>query len=115
MADYIDRQAATNAVCNLPTWYGDEGCLPFGEPQPPMEALMYPEDVVSAINNLPSADVKLVVHGKWHDCYELIDGTFVGTCSACGKIKKSLYPVMDKYCAECGATMDADIRGNAND
>ena len=64
------------------------------------------------IQELPSADVKPIVHAKWHDCYELIDGTFVGTCSACGKIKKSFYPVMDNYCAECGAIMDADMRGN---
>lgn len=66
MAEYIDRQAAIKAVCDLPTWYGDAGCLPFGDPQPPMEALMYPEDVVSAINNLPSADVVPVVRCK--DC-----------------------------------------------
>ena len=66
MADYIDRQAVLDAVCDLPTWYGDAGCLPFGDPQPPMEALMYPEDVVSAINNLPSADVEPVVRCK--DC-----------------------------------------------
>ena len=66
MTDYIERQAVLDVVCDLPTWYGDAGCLPFGDPQPPMEALMYPEDVISAINNLPSADVVVVVRCK--DC-----------------------------------------------
>lgn len=98
--DYIEREAAELALTADVTDLSIED---------------YISRVSKRIKALPSADVKPVVHGKWHDCYELIDGTFVGTCSACGKTKKSLYPVMDNYCAECGATMDADMRGNAND
>lgn len=66
MDDYKDKQAVIDAVRALPTWYGDAGCLPFGDPQPPMEALLYPEDVVYAIENVPSADVEPIVRCK--DC-----------------------------------------------
>lgn len=67
MSDYIDKQAAIDVLKGLPTWYGDAGCLPFGDPQPPMEALLYPEDAISAIENLPSADVEPIVRCK--DCH----------------------------------------------
>lgn len=69
MNDYVNRQVAINAICNMPTWYGDEGCLPFGDPQPPMDALLIPEDVVSTLNNLPSEDVVSIVRCK--DCVKL--------------------------------------------
>ena len=54
MNDLISRQAAIEALKGLPTWWADEGGY-YGEAQPPMVALLSPEDAVSAIENLPSA------------------------------------------------------------
>ena len=52
--DVISRQAAIDALKGLPTWWADEGGY-YGGAQPPMVALLDPEDAVSAIENLPSA------------------------------------------------------------
>ena len=52
--DLIQRKAAIDAVKGLPTWWADEGGY-YGGAQPPMVALLDPEDAVSAIENLPSA------------------------------------------------------------
>ena len=54
MQDLISRQAAIDALKGLPTWWADEGGY-YGGAQPPMVALLDPEDAVSAIENLPSA------------------------------------------------------------
>ena len=53
-SDPISRQDAITAIIGLPTWYYDSD-RHYGDPQPPMEALLDPEDVVNAIENLPSA------------------------------------------------------------
>ena len=52
--DLIYRKAAIDALKGLPTWWADEGGY-YGGAQPPMVALLDPEDAVSAIENLPSA------------------------------------------------------------
>ena len=52
--DLIQRKAAIDALKGLPTWWADEGGY-YGGAQPPMVALLDPEDAVSAIENLPSA------------------------------------------------------------
>ena len=57
--DCISRQAAIKAVMGLPTWWADEGGY-YGGAQPPMEALLDPEDAVSAIENLPSAQPEII-------------------------------------------------------
>lgn len=54
MDDTISRQDAIDALKGLPTWWADEGGY-YGGAQPPMVALLDPEDAVSAIENLPSA------------------------------------------------------------
>lgn len=60
--DTISRAAAIEAIMGLPTWWADEGGY-YGGAQPPMEALLDPEDAVSAIENLPSAQ-------QWIPCSE---------------------------------------------
>ena len=52
--DTISRQTAIDAVKGLPTWWADAGGY-YGGAQPPMTALLDPEDTVAAIDNLPSA------------------------------------------------------------
>ena len=56
--DTISRQAAIDAVKGLPTWWADAGGY-YGGAQPPMTALLDPEDTVAAIDNLPSAQPNL--------------------------------------------------------
>ena len=56
MADYIKRSDAINAIESLPTWWADEGGY-YGGMQQPRVALLEPEDVITAIRNIPSADV----------------------------------------------------------
>ena len=60
----ISRQEAIDALKGLPTWWADEGGY-YGGAQPPMVALLDPEDAVSAIENLPSAQPE-IIHCK--DC-----------------------------------------------
>lgn len=54
MDDLIRRQDAIDALKALPTWWADAGGY-YGGAQPPMEALLDPEDAVNAIENLPPA------------------------------------------------------------
>ena len=62
--DCISRRAAIDAIMGLPTWWADEGGY-YGGAQPPMEALLDPEDAVSAIENLPSAQPETI---RCKDC-----------------------------------------------
>ena len=65
MDDLISRQAVIEALKGLPTWWADEGGY-YGGAQPPMVALLDPEDAVSAIENLPSAQPE----PHWTPCSE---------------------------------------------
>ena len=56
--DSISRQAAIGALKGLPTWWADEGGH-YSVPQPPMVALLDPEDAISAIENLQPSDPTL--------------------------------------------------------
>ena len=63
-SDTIYRQAAIDALKGLPTWWADEGGY-YGGARPPMVALLDPEDAVSAIENLPSAEPQII---RCKDC-----------------------------------------------
>ena len=54
------------------------------------------------IENIPAADVKPVVRGKW----KLLEGG-VGRCSNCKSVLKDVwdYDGSDPFCSECGADM----------
>ena len=52
MNDLISKTEAINALKNLPTWWADAGGY-YGIAQPPMSALLDPNDAISAIENLP--------------------------------------------------------------
>ena len=110
MNDLISRQAAVDALKGLPTWWADEGGF-YGGAQPPMIALLDPEDAVSAIENLPSAQQERK-KGKWIPYLEEHHDMF--KCSNCGNITRVPFKCFSppyRYCPNCGA----DMRGENND
>jgi len=97
MTDYIKREDAKHAV-----W----GCTrDTGIDEAPFE---YAEGL---LENVPSADVAPVRHGRWIEL--AMKGEF--KCSVCGRGSKSgntfqLIPtVYWNYCPNCGARMDGEI------
>lgn len=85
MAEYIEREAALNAV--------HKWCDPCGA-------------AVEAVLSVPAADVAPVVHARWKH----IGGDEWG-CTACGTVistEGSWEKPEDKYCRNCGAKMDKE-------
>ena len=63
------------------------------------------ESVLEYIENLPIADVKPIVHGRW--MHEETEGGFpTWKCSRCGHGTNYDPNGIDLYCYHCGATMD---------
>ena len=87
MTDYIDRQAAIDALCKVGCGSGYCGISC---------------DDVKAIEQLPSAEVEPVKHGRW----KRIDGQpHIMECSECGSLSvENRY----NYCPSCGAKMDKE-------
>ena len=110
-SDLISRQDAITAIIGLPTWYYDSD-RHYGDPQPPMEALLDPEDVVSAIENLPFEQPERK-KGKWIEVDDP-DNRISGRCSICDW-EALLYETdvvgMD-YCPNCGADMRGESDGD---
>lgn len=83
MDEYIDRQAALDALC--------DGTF---------------EDAEISIRSIPAADVAPVVHGKWEKSQDFIVAI---KCGACGE--DILLDYSEQYeewsfCPYCGARMD---------
>lgn len=64
---------------------------------------IYLDGVMAVIENLPSADVETVVHGKWEEIRDPY-GKIEGWLCKCGREVKS----KDNYCPCCGAKMDLE-------
>ena len=90
MAEYIDREAAHDAVVDA-IWHGKRS--------------MY--SVANAINSVPSADVAPVRHGRWLSWDELHGGNTLAKnvlgvfCSECIRQSDS----KTHFCPNCGAYM----------
>ena len=94
MSDYIDRQAAIDAL-------GDIHPLDYNA-----------QAYKARIEKLPSADVEPVRHGRWENTRP--DAPMFGFyyCSECGRKRTS---PQDHYCPNCGAKMEGeedDGKGN---
>lgn len=80
MVEYIDRQAALDALC--------EGTF---------------EDAEISIRSIPAADVAPVVHGEWQQTeYPIMSEC--EDCSECGY--RTMYGHGFKFCPNCGTLMD---------
>ena len=88
MAEYIDREAAVDAVTDI---YYDTP-----------EINLTAEKFEAAINGIPAADVAPVRHGRWE---RTADGAAL--CTAC---KRKMNPSQYGYafCSLCGAKMDGE-------
>ena len=68
--------------------------------------LLTPADIGTALEMIPTEDVKPVVHAHWIE-HRVDNGNVHCKCSYCGK--EVSYPYAKKrwkYCIECGAQMD---------
>ena len=89
--EYIERQAAFNALLNLaPKVDGDGYCW------------VIRGDAAAAIDALPTADLRPVRRGKW-----TLNKDGSGTCSECGFVQNSCWDLdnWDNFCHHCGADM----------
>ena len=96
MAEYIEREAATNVACNI-LWKMND---------------LSTSVMAKALNSIPAADVAPVRHGEWEEMhYEggILDGTNFDRCSVCGYERvfdDPAFKTVFKYCPNCGAKMD---------
>lgn len=96
MADYIDREAAKVFFMNM-----DAGrrC--------PCSTLLTPEEFTEYLDEIPTADVALVVHGRWEmrptGMATDTGPEYKAYCTVCNEPNKQYQP---PYCPHCGAKMD---------
>lgn len=57
------------------------------------------------VDDMPTVDAEPVRHGRW----EKSIATFHKKCSNCGSVLHM--PRERRYCSECGAKMDAEVKG----
>lgn len=94
--DYIDRDAAMEAVLDLPSKMDEQGYGWLGR-----------RGVWQMLCDFPAADVRPVVYGKWKrvqwvkDDGEQEGGYWISRCSNCFMPYHSETP----YCPHCGADM----------
>lgn len=108
MSEYIERDALRDAV-EFIDWYSVyKGNLIAGSPSS-ADALYKANDIYSAIDNAPAADVIPERHGRWLGWGKSGTPTYenYGTCSVCGK-DAEIYTEHRNYCPNCGAKMDLE-------
>ena len=89
MAEYIDREAAIDAVKQI-----------IGDQDHECKAMM---DFYCALRNIPAADVAPVVHGKLKYVEKKIRYCYCAICSVCGRCVEAW-----NFCSNCGAKMEME-------
>lgn len=106
MAEYIEREALRDSVESI-DWYSVyRGKLITGANSE--NALYKANDIYSAIDNAPAADVAPVRHGRWIEPSRLYYGAKQYECSLCySDTFWKKHSITEKYphCPNCGATM----------
>lgn len=102
MPEYIEREILLNTldeVCRVACPYSERrdiaqyvkcGACPLGS-------------AFDFVDDIPAADVRPVVHGKWLD--RSSGWTFNSECNKCGFIVHEQFIKTYKYCPNCGADM----------
>lgn len=111
MTDYIKREDAIEAIENT-DWYhiNSQAEMVYGANSDLHQAWYSANDIYSAVENVPTADVAPVRHGWWmEEPYK--DDIIVYRCSECikahtmtAKGNKAHF----NYCPNCGAKMDLE-------
>ena len=91
MAEYIDCEAAVNAVLNLVPKVDDDGYC-----------WVIRGDAARAIDSIPAADVRPVVRGRW---IETKTGFHCSVCKSKAKGTKD-GALLSNFCPNCGAMME---------
>lgn len=97
MSDYIDRQAAIDAIRK--DMYADKDYM----------SAMICDGIEDVLKSLSSADVRPVHHGKWIKAQRkgiTSYGDGFAECDKCHEV--SWLGWNDKYCRNCGARMDGE-------
>ena len=114
MDEYINREALRDSVESI-NWYSvRRGELITGA-ESSENALYKANDIYSAIDSAPAADVAPVRHGRWIDAYPDIEPNpmfMYGICSECG-FEQGISKYLN-YCPNCGAKMDGDSNAKAD-
>lgn len=103
MSDYIDRQVAIKDVYAIHTFDTEYDA-----------ALIDRLDVRYVLEDLPSADVEPVRHGRWIDAIlpNDKDGLPIQVCNQCNTFFPLAYTGGGhRYCPNCGARMDGEQDG----
>ena len=103
--EYIEREALKSKLKNM------DATSPNKVYQTAREDMIY-YFIPKIIDEIPSADVAPVRHGRW------INENFYTRCSVCGNMAiydKYGQEVESDYCPNCGARMDGDTDANGND
>ena len=99
MAEYIKKEVAIAAI--------ESKCIDgemYGNDEVDM-TLVDAYDCIDAINDIPTADVAPVVHGKWIK-RGYVCGESEYECSACHETEWRTSCSRFRYCPFCGAKMD---------
>ena len=91
MAEYIDREAAVDAVADI--YYDTPGIN------------LTAEKFEAAINGIPAADVAPVRHGRWETNSDRPDSLICSICKCGFDMWKH---DQHNYCPNCGAKMDGE-------
>lgn len=110
MAEYIDRESAIAIIeekqkelCPVGRWGRN---YVYGSDRDKYDAW---DEIIDALENIPSADVAPVVHGRWE-----MRPTWMATdtgpeykayCTICNEPNKQYRP---PFCPHCGAKMDGE-------
>ena len=108
MAEYIERGKAKRYFENI-----DSGRREW-------PTLLTPTEFAEYLDEIDTADVAPVVHGRWEKCSEHISKYYF-RCSACkmyymdgvtGAIAPKYGSRAWNYCPHCGARMDSEVMDN---
>ncbi len=61
------------------------------------------------LRELPAADVREVVHGRWEELPPACNGALLTRCTACRRILTDVeLGMVKRFCPNCGAKMDLE-------
>lgn len=105
MAEYICREAVMSKCNDI--WDNADETTQTG-----VDTINTIDEITDFIENLPAADVQLVVHAYWIELPKALNpNENPCKCSNCGHVLSFMnYYPKSKYCDDCGARMDGNTK-----